>query len=96
MRLLVGMLVCVAMAGAAFAEPQCMFAMKSFGEGAIVCNDGTQQQCTGGTWKSLGTTCARGTGRVMPGVDAPNANGAAPPRQPSGPRQPGTVQPPSP
>ena len=97
MRVLVGILLCIATSSVAFdPQSQCMFAGKVVGDGGVVCNDGTQQQCAGGTWKVLGTSCARGTGRVMPGVDAPGVNAVAPPQQPSGPRQPTTNQPPAP
>jgi len=78
------------------AQRHCMFGGKWHASGAIVCADGKQQQCKGGTWKSLGTTCARGTGHVMPGVEKPHVKHAASPPQPAEPRQPGTPQPPTP
>ena len=97
MKAVVCLIVGMATASVAVAaDKHCMFAGKSLASGAIVCNDGAQQQCMGGEWKSLGTTCARGTGRVMPGVNAPKAKQAVAPRQPAEPRQPVTQQPPPP
>lgn len=97
-RWLVCLVLAVATTGVALAKDRqhCIFAGKSLDPGAVVCNDGTQQRCRGGAWKSLGTSCARGTGRVMPGVHAPQARHAAEPQQPAAPDQAPVQQPPKP
>ncbi len=95
-RWLVCLALGVAMAGVALGKDRhCMFKGKLLESGAVVCNDGTQQRCTGGAWKTLGTSCARGTGRVMPGVHAPQAR-HSPPDQPAPPEHAPVVQPPQP
>jgi hypothetical protein len=54
----------------------CSFALRSFEDGAVSCQDGRQFRCADGAWQSVGTTCARedpgnsGTG-VHPGVNEP-------------------------
>ena len=97
MRTLGALLFCVAMAGVATgAEGQCMFGGGFYAPRAVACNDGTQQQCVDGVWRSTGLGCAKGNGRVMLGVTAPDANAVAPPRQPAEPGQPTARQPPSP
>jgi len=91
MKWLMCLVLGVATAGVALAkERHCMFAGKSLEPGAVVCEDGKQQRCSGGAWKSLGTSCARGTGRVGPGVHAPS------PQQPAQPAHAPVEQPPKP
>jgi hypothetical protein len=94
-------LVCLALGlattGVATAKDRhCMFAGKSLESGAVVCNDGKQQRCSGGAWKALGTSCARGAGRVTPGVHSPQARHAPAPHQPGEPAQAPVEQPPKP
>ena len=97
MRKVLGCLV-LGMATASVAvatEHHCTFDGKAHTSGAIVCKDGKQQQCRGGQWKSLGTSCARGTGHVMPGVDSPRVKHPTTPK-PAAPEHLETQQPPSP
>jgi hypothetical protein len=97
MKWLVCLVLGVATAGVALAKDRhCMFAGKSLESGAVVCDDGKQQRCSGGAWKSLGTSCARGTGRVGPGVHSPQARHAPAPQQPAQPGQAPVEQPPKP
>ena len=97
MKTLAALVFCVGTAGVAMgADGQCMFGGKFYSPGAIACNEGAQQECTVGGWKTTGLGCAQNDGRVMPGVQTRGATGVTPPKQPGGPRQPTAQQPPAP
>jgi len=85
-----------AMNVAVAADQHCHFHGKSYASGAIVCQEGKQERCSGGTWKRLGTGCAHRTGHVMPGVRSHHATHPVAPKQPAEPRHPAPQQPPTP
>ena len=57
----------------------CLFALRSFSDGAVSCQGGRQFRCANGDWQSIGTTCADADPtdsgvRVRPGVSQPSVN----------------------
>jgi hypothetical protein len=86
-KMLVCLAIGVATATVAVADDHCGFDGKLHDPGTVVCMRGKQHKCVAGGWKSLGTTCAR-TGKVTPGVHAPQVKHTKVTHQPAAPVQP--------